>query len=228
MKSSFQTVFSGFASFGLVVAIAACGAVATEERSGASSDAAVADSTPAPDASTSTDASASSDAAPACKVSGCSVLVGYQTLCAGAPCAGETAPVCPSGLNEFERCLSFDGCGVRTVCASRRGGNDECSGLACYPGDETVLRFSQDVRPTLTCPEGRSCYEKSLCNSGLYCAKAVCAAKAACESGDTQIWEGSIDLGTPESDNPVASCPANKRCYFKTACNMQVRCATNP
>jgi hypothetical protein len=90
--------------------------------------------------------------------------------------------------------------------AAGSGGTVCCNGMpVCGNGDQEIL--SQDA-----CPTGAECYSMSMCCSTIWCAKATaqCTAVPTCDSGDTQLLQG--------------TCATSASCYERTVCGTTISC----
>ncbi|HET9934457.1 MAG TPA: hypothetical protein VFQ35_27325 [Polyangiaceae bacterium] len=74
----------------------------------------------------------------------------------------------------------------------------------CEPGDS-------DIGPNASCPQGTTCYMRSLCCTTIYCAhpNPTCLALPACDPGDMEI---------------TGECPPDGSCYQRTVCGSTINC----
>jgi hypothetical protein len=74
----------------------------------------------------------------------------------------------------------------------------------CDPGDT-------DIGPSSSCPQGATCYQRSLCCSTTYCAHfaSTCLAAPSCDPGDQEI---------------SGECPPRNACYRRTLCGKSINC----
>jgi hypothetical protein len=139
-----------------------------------------------------------------------------------------------AGLNPAANCPQGGKCTVRELCGASVLCADasKCSARAeCDRGDKETGRCAAEgcTFGELPCQSGFTCYTRQACGQTVSCAKASCSARPACNQGDIELWSGKKCTQQPcPPIAPPPPCPSGSTCYSRSACDIDILCATPP